>query len=41
MKKFFYTLLFIAAVSILASSCTKEEVKPQAESFGGGTSGKI
>lgn len=41
MKKILYSITFILFLSILFSSCTKEEVKPQAESFGGGTSGKI
>ncbi len=41
MKKIFYTIALITSLSVLFSSCTKEEVKPQTESLGGGVSGRI
>ncbi len=41
MKKIFYTLAFITSLAVVFSACTKEEVKPQTESLGGGVSGRI
>jgi hypothetical protein len=43
MKKLFYTFALLSILSVAASSCTKEEVKPQVETnnTGGGVSDRF